>query len=148
VTSAYNAAMAKTNKAPRAKYYEPLTTLRMSNSDVDAKLESSMRSTQTELSNLFPGFDNFPAEAQLGLMDMGFNLGASNLPKKFPNFTKAVRLGDWATAAKQSNRPQLPSSRNQQVRKLFEAAAQAANPANVGSQGGASPSQVAPYNAP
>src|SRR6266853_2085947 len=124
VTSAYSAAMSKGPKAtaPAAERYEPLTTVRMSNADIESKLESGLRSTQNELRNIFKGFDDFPVEAQMGLMDMGYNVGAANLPGKFPKLTNAVTIGDWATAAKESNRPQVSSTRNQAIRGLFERA--------------------------
>jgi len=127
VTSAYSAAMSKGPKAtaPAAERYEPLTTVRMSNADIESKLESGLRSTQNELRNIFKGFDDFPVEAQMGLMDMGYNVGAANLPGKFPKLTNAVTIGDWATAAKESNRPQVSSTRNQAIRGLFERAGQA-----------------------
>lgn len=82
-----------------------------------------------ELRIAYPGFDSFPEDAQVAMMDMVYNLGGRGLTKKFPRFTRAVnhpKGPDWKTAALESNRPELSPQRNKEVRDLFLAAARTA----------------------
>lgn len=49
-------------------------------------------------------------------------LGTNGVVAKFPKFTQAIKAKDWATAAKESNRPQVNSHRNQTVKAWLETA--------------------------
>jgi GH24 family phage-related lysozyme (muramidase) len=73
-------------------------------------------------------FDDFPADVQIALFDMIFNLGGPKLTKKFPSMNAAIKAGDWRGAAAECNRPGVPPARNGFVRKRFEAAAASAPP--------------------
>ena len=82
-----------------------------------------------ELRIAYPGFDTFPEDAQVAMMDMVYNLGGGGITKKFPKFTRAVnnpKGPDWKTAALESNRPDLSPERNKDVKDLFLSAARIA----------------------
>ena len=83
---------------------------------LDARIEGFKK----ELKLKFFKFDSYPMTAQFALLDMVFNLGTNGLVTKFPSFKKAVEAEDWATAAKESNRPQVSAARNATVRKWLE----------------------------
>ena len=65
--------------------------------------------------------------AEMGLLDMAYTLGVEGTKKKYPNFTTAVRHRDWNMAARESDRPQLSSGRNQTVFQWFKKAEQQEN---------------------
>jgi GH24 family phage-related lysozyme (muramidase) len=82
--------------------FESVTTLRLSDDDIDALVlakvdsnESFLKSNHSE----FAGFDDWPADAQLGLLSMAWAQGPSFA--KWPSFRAAAAAGDWATAAAQ-----------------------------------------------
>ncbi|MFY7837328.1 MAG: hypothetical protein ACOVQ0_13730 [Novosphingobium sp.] len=81
------------------------------------------------LRTIYPGFASFPEDAQVGLMDMVYNLGPNGLAKKFKNFGRAInnpKGPDWKRAALESHRPQLSAERNKEVKDLFLSAARIA----------------------
>jgi GH24 family phage-related lysozyme (muramidase) len=77
-----------------------------------------------KLKALFPGFDSCPVPAQRALVDMAYNLGVDGLKKKFPSFVAAWRDGDFALAAKESERSSSRAERNDATRNLLLEAAQ------------------------
>lgn len=122
ITTDYNNVKAQQPNNP-ASYYDQFTTLKLNQSYIDAQLTSDLSAFIQQLENQFAGFDNFPAPAQEGLVDMVFNLGISNLVNGFPTFTAAVQNKDWNTAANQCHRQGISDARNDFVKNLFLAAA-------------------------
>ena len=124
--------VAKQTKGKLASYYKKHTTLVMKKVDIDAQRDKHIESFYTELTNIYKkskgypdDFDKLPKEVQKALFDMIFNLGATKIVSVFKNFDKAVKAGDWSKAATESKRTGIQSTRNEYVRKLFEAAAKA-----------------------
>ena len=85
----------------------------------------SIAETVKNVKKDFPNFENEPLNAQIALVDMGYNLGTgkNGVIKKFPNFTKAMRSPNsdwkWSAAAFESERPQLSLERNEHIRSLL-----------------------------
>jgi GH24 family phage-related lysozyme (muramidase) len=77
-----------------------------------------------KLKDLFPSFDRYPIPAQRALVDMAYNLGVDGLRKKFPTFVAACRDGNFALAAKDSERSSSRKERNDATRSLLLEAAQ------------------------
>lgn len=78
-----------------------------------------------QLRNIYgqDAWDAMPANVQIALVDMVYNLGAGGLRNNWPNLNRSIRAQDWAAAAGHSNRPQLSAERNAHTRGLFESAA-------------------------
>jgi GH24 family phage-related lysozyme (muramidase) len=77
-----------------------------------------------KLKELFPGFDRYPVPAQRALVDMGYNLGVDGLKRKFPTFVAACQDGNFALAAKESERSSSRKDRNDATRSLLLEAAE------------------------
>lgn len=104
-----------------ARYYKRYTKLVLRKDAIDKLLDKRLQQFTRRLRKDFEGFDDFPPDAQLGLLDMAFNLGNHGLITKFPSFTRAARARDWAKCAQECRRKQVQKSRNAEVRELFEA---------------------------
>ncbi len=63
-------------------------------------------------------------QAQRALVDMAYNLGVGKLAAKFPHLIAACRLGDFTSAAGESERSSSRLERNVAARDLFIQAAQ------------------------
>lgn len=113
-------------KGKVAGAYKAHTKLDLPAAAIDELLDARIAGFQRELRSKFADFDRYPITAQFALVDMAFNLGTHGLVTKFPKFTKAVIAKDWATAAKESHRPQVQASRNATVRRWLEEAGGAA----------------------
>jgi GH24 family phage-related lysozyme (muramidase) len=109
-----------------ASFYKQFTRLDMPEDAIDALLDTRIDEFEAGLRRDFPGYDSYPDEAKLGLMDMVFNLGNSGLIRGFPTFTRAARGKDWRTCANQCRRRGISDARNAMTKKLFEDAATAA----------------------
>jgi GH24 family phage-related lysozyme (muramidase) len=104
--------------------YKALTDLELDESAINSLLESNISTFKRELKHAYPGFEDFPVQAQCGLLDLAYNVGTPKLTTTFPNFNKHVEKKDWANAAIESNRKKpVPDGRNAIVRKWFEEAA-------------------------
>jgi GH24 family phage-related lysozyme (muramidase) len=106
-----------------ASYYDQFTTLRLKQPDIDSLLTTDLNGFEQQLATNFSEYDNFPASAQEGLVDMVFNLGIGSLINSFPTFTAAVRAKDWNKAAAECHRQDISDERNDFVKELFQKAA-------------------------
>lgn len=122
VAADYKALMAL-RPAEHHSFYRPHTTLRLADAAIDALTEQHIDSFHRELRVIYRSFDRLPGPVRLALFDMIFNLGATGLRSEWPRLNKAIGIGDWRTAARESFRPDVQDERNTYVRKLFESAA-------------------------
>lgn len=86
---------------------KPLTQLQLNPADIDHLVEAKLLQNEATLKSVTPefaGFEQWPADAQLGLLSMAWAMGAAFAqPPKWPNFRQAVASQDWDTAATQSH---------------------------------------------
>lgn len=107
-----------------AGHFRRYTKLIMSEEEAMRMLNLRMDEFIGILRRNYPGFGDFPEDAQVAMMDMAYNLG-NRIHTVFVSFTRSInRLNgpDWAAAARQSRRPQLSSERNAEIYNLFMAA--------------------------
>ncbi len=110
-----------------ASSYKPHTKLDLPDREIEKLLDTRIAGFTRELKLKFPNFDQYPLSVQFALTDMAFNLGTNGLVTKFPSFTKAIKQKDWATAAKESRRPQVSAHRNTLVKDWLKEAAKASD---------------------
>ena len=109
-----------------------ITTLRLTRPDIDALVENAARSFECELTGLFPQWETWPANAQLGMLGVAWAVGVGKIKSGFSKFVAACKRMDWATAAQEclvnslGNPGVVP--RNRFNRNLFLWAAEGGNP--------------------
>ena len=104
-----------------------LTDLRLDDAGLDTLINEALLTHEATLRAFLPGWDDFPADAQLALLSMAYAMGpgfaAPGNSQFFPKFTAAIRAGDFALAAKHSTvQPDSDSAlhhRNQMNRQLL-----------------------------
>lgn len=116
------AAVKKQPMGKLAGSYKPFTRLDLPPAEVLRKFAEHMATFEAKLKAKWVKYPDFPKPAQLGLLDMIYNLGSFT---DFPSFVAAVNKEDWAEAAKQCRRRGPSESRNRDTKELFEKAAQA-----------------------
>ena len=116
----------KQKKNYKASWYKQHTSLIMKDTDINIQRKNHIDTFYSELVSVYKktngfkdDFDNFPVDVQKALFDMIFNLGQTNLRNKFIKFNDAIKQEKWKEAAKQSNRPDVNSTRNGYVKGLF-----------------------------
>jgi hypothetical protein len=108
------------------KFAGKVTVCRLTDQAIDDLVLSKLREFERELVKHFPGWDGFPADAQLGICSMAWAVGPA-FAIKFTNFARAVNAGDWLGAQasckirEQGNPGVVP--RNARNRHCFENAA-------------------------
>lgn len=80
------------------KFAGQLTGLRLSDEDIDALVQRKLQSNDLVLARAFPGWDGWPADAQLGASSMAWAMGPG-FPSTFKNFTRYANGGDWIAAS-------------------------------------------------
>lgn len=75
-----------------------LTTIRLTDAGVNDLVQGRLRANDAALSKRFPGYDSWPADAQLGTLSMAWAMGTGFM---FPKFEAAVHALDFATAARE-----------------------------------------------
>lgn len=108
--------------------FAAITDLVLSNKGIEQMMRMHMDAiekyvkTNPAAKKYFGDFDNWPADAQMGLL--GICWGIMPIPAfgwyKFP---EACRTKDWATAAEQCRIKDAPTGRNQGHKRMFENAA-------------------------
>lgn len=101
----------------RASDYGPLTTLRLTPVQEQDIFATDISTHIFRCRALIGLFDQFPGPVQVAAVDIDYNTKGGI--HTFPRFITAVERGDWATAAFESNRPQLPA-RSAAVKALIE----------------------------
>ncbi len=128
IEEAYNK-VKSAKKGKVAGSYKSLTDLELDSPTINSLLETTISTFKRELKHAYPGFEDFPVQAQCGLLDLAYNVGTPKLTTTFPNFNKHIEKKDWAKAAIESNRKKpISDGRNAIVRNWFEEAAGVTKP--------------------
>lgn len=106
-----------------ASSYRPLTDFHLPEQEIARLFRRRVDEFVAQLTHYFPLFGDFPPTAQLGILDMAFNLGSRALATKWPHFSYAVQTQNWPAAAEHCRRPQSHDARNAAVKELFLTAA-------------------------
>lgn len=78
--------------------------LHLDDSGIDNLVANKLNDVEANLIPFFSGFADWPADAQMGLLSLGWAMGPNRLkPPKFPNFHSAVDARDWFRAARECN---------------------------------------------
>jgi GH24 family phage-related lysozyme (muramidase) len=110
-----------------AKAAGKIASLVLTEESISQLVRSKLLSNEIEIRRWLHNWDNFPADAQLGILSMAWAMG-SGFFKKFPQFTQACIVENWTIAAQEcyinstNNKGLIP--RNHADRALFETAAE------------------------
>jgi GH24 family phage-related lysozyme (muramidase) len=77
-----------------------ITELRLTNADIDALVLQRLGANEVGLQKRFPNWQQWPADAQLGVLSMAWAMG-SGFPVKWPKFSAACDAGNWLEASAQ-----------------------------------------------
>jgi hypothetical protein len=116
-----------------------VATLLLDAADIDTLIIDKLDHDEAILkaNPAFAAFDDWPADAQLGLLSMGWAMGPG-FGSRFPRFSTACAAGDFATAARDcaistTGNPGV-ARRNAANRQAFLLAANARDPATLRSR--------------
>jgi hypothetical protein len=85
-------------KKRHVSHARALTGLHLDDADIDAIVAKKLESNAAHLAKKhFPLFEEFPADAQLGLLSMAWAVGP-DFPVKFPTFTGHAKRQQWESA--------------------------------------------------
>lgn len=108
--------------AKGGRAYESMTNLYLDQADIDTLAYQKLDSNDSALAKTFPAWVSWPADAQLAVHSMAWNMGPS-FPGKWPDLTTHLKAGDWGWAAEHCLINGKPSLRNRLNRILFWQAA-------------------------
>ena len=127
ITDAWNAVKARTDLTQKGgKAYKSVTTIRLTDEGIDQLIQRRLKSNESTLRSTYPGYDSWPADAQLAVLSMAWAMGPAF---KFGTFKKQVNGDppDFAAAATSSHMNDAGNPglvpRNAANKKLFENAA-------------------------
>jgi GH24 family phage-related lysozyme (muramidase) len=117
--------IAKLSKGRSMSYYRHHGLLAADSSDLQGRLVKRLSAALTDAifffntgkqvkDAKFEEFADLPANVQLALLDMAFNLGRGKLGK-YQSLRAYLKQGDWTNAAKQSHRRGIQSARNETI---------------------------------
>lgn len=117
--------ISKLSKGRTAGFYRSKGLLTADGSDLNGRLLRRLSTALTDAiffyntgkpvpDTKFPQYSDLPANVQLALLDMAFNLGRGRLGK-FQSMRTCLKQGDWINAAKNSHRRGIQSSRNEAI---------------------------------
>lgn len=101
ITDAWNMVKSRTDlQFAGGGAFKGVTNLRLNQDAIRSLVDTKLVENERTLKNTFNDFDNFPADAQLGLLSMAWALGANFINNgKWPKFRAACLNQDWDTAA-------------------------------------------------
>lgn len=80
----------------------PGNNIRLARADINALIVEKLHGNEETLRRYFPGWDDFPADAQMAILSMAWAMGPG-FPASFVQFTAAANRGDWTEAGAQSS---------------------------------------------
>lgn len=78
--------------------FKGVTELRLSSDGIDQIMTSKLLQNEAIIRQVWPAWDTFPADAQLGVLSMAWAMGPY-FWQKFPRFTRHIAARDWTRAA-------------------------------------------------
>jgi GH24 family phage-related lysozyme (muramidase) len=127
ITSEWQLVKSRTDLEPHGGgAYGAITQLRLTSDDVTTLVGQKLAQIERDMRGMFPGWDGFPADAQMGILSMAWAMGDGEFTAaKWPKFTAAANAGDWDTAAAESQMAPTPGivARNAANELLFHNAA-------------------------
>ncbi|WP_158942936.1 hypothetical protein [Granulicella sp. S190] len=100
-------------------FYRSPTSVELPQQAIDAKLTSILLSFEADLRAHLPGYDTYPDNVRMALLDMIYNLGPTGLFTGFPHLIAAVEAGSWSEAAMYCLRRGPSEARNAWTRQQF-----------------------------
>lgn len=82
------------------KYAGMISSLRLTDADIDALVAAKLASNEVEIKRHFPDWDSFPADAQLAILSLAWACGPSFAPK-WPGLSMLIRARNWRAAGTQ-----------------------------------------------
>jgi GH24 family phage-related lysozyme (muramidase) len=124
VSSGWLLVKSRTDLAPKGGgAFRDITKLRIDAKVIDGLLMAKTREFWSVLSAQLPGLERWPADAQLALLDMSYQLGPRFMGTRWPNFTAAAHAEDFAGCAAHCAVRQASAARNDRRKRLFTNAA-------------------------
>ena len=103
-----------------ALFYRHTDGLILAKQDIDSLLRAVLEGFEGELRTRLSGYDGFPDNVKMALLDMAYNLGPLGLLQGYPTLIAAVEAGNWAKAAANCFRHGPGAVRNQWTQALFQ----------------------------
>lgn len=109
-------------------YYRRMTTLHITDEEIDRATSEKLDSMWTHLLRWLPDLESWPADGQMGLLSMAWGLGPridlrmKNGRREWPKFTAAAKAADFVTCAAECEIRNSPK-RSATNRQMFENAA-------------------------
>jgi GH24 family phage-related lysozyme (muramidase) len=113
----------KYGKGYAAGYYRQFTKLDLPIDAINRLLDAKVRDFLLQIVASFPGYNSWPSSACAAVFDMAYNLGIQIFTTQFSQLCKAIRDKNWATAAAQCHRRNIPETRNAWTKTQFAKAA-------------------------
>lgn len=87
-------------------------------------LDNDLTAVETELDSLLPIWRGFAPARQAALLELCFNMGASNFIRGWPNTTQAIQRQDWTNVADRLRlskwRTQVGTTRSNAIIRLIQ----------------------------
>lgn len=100
IRAEYDRIHAREDLAPKGGFaFRTVATLRLDDAAIDRTLQQKTDESWGQLRSVLPELEGWPADAQLALANMAWNLGPRFLGPRWPNFTRAAKAGDFAKCA-------------------------------------------------
>lgn len=100
-----------------------ITTLHLTDAAIDELCLAHLDNDARVLRARFPGMDEWPADALLGIHAMAWGMGAWFF-RKYPRFCRAVEALDFDAASRDCTSPSFNADRNAAIVRLFQNADQ------------------------
>jgi hypothetical protein len=124
IVAGWEAVNARTDLAGRAGQFEKVSRLRIDDQTIDAALAVKTREFWSILTAQLVDLEEWPADAQLALLDMAYQLGPRFMGPKWPIFTAAAHSSDFIKCSQNCSVRQASEARNGARIRWFQNAAQ------------------------
>lgn len=107
IKNAYNMVLESGLICKHYSVFENMTHIDLDLDLIEKLFDDDVREFLTQLSVQFRDFETYPATAQLGMLDLAYNMGTRGFSEGFPVFKKALEIRNWIKVAEESHRKEV-----------------------------------------
>ena len=107
-----------------AHAYECMSSVFLEDLDIQANLSNYVKTEEAAIRAGLAGYDSFPDDAKIALLDMGYNLGSAGLLHGYPHLCAACVAKNWKLASQECQRGGIGTTRNSWTVSQFLASAE------------------------
>ncbi len=112
IENAFNKVLNSRLAGSKHTAFKDMTHIDLDLDEIENLFDDDVMQFIHELNHKFTDFETYPASAQLGMLDLAYNMGTTRFAEGFPVFRDALKFRNWLKVAEESHRKEVDEEGN------------------------------------